>query len=294
MSYPNYPKNRLIVDNVDLTEKFKMILADGYTLEPPKPKTYTIEIPGGNGTLDLTETLTGDTTYENRHDKFQFYALFHEDFEKTKTDVSNFLHGKAYDYKITMDKEYTYHGRFTVSSYLRNSYSDGIVGIIEIAVEAAPFKLKKEQVFKIDAVGGAVIYLDSGRMRVRPTVETDRLVKIIYMGQTVIIQQGSWTVNDLLLTEGVNEVYLSSYDIRNIKWSDFKTNSLTWGKLKERRLFEWYKSNGNGTYLQKTWANFADTKWSDITSQIWGDQTYLGAITENIKDVYIKYAWGDL
>ena len=128
MSYPDYPNNRLIVDGVDLTEKYQMILLDGYTLEPPEPKTYTVDIPGGDGVIDLTETLNGDTVYNNRKQKFTFYVIGTSTFERVKTEVSNFLHGKAFDYKITMDPDYIYHGRFKVSSYNHAAYSIGIVG----------------------------------------------------------------------------------------------------------------------------------------------------------------------
>ena len=89
----NYPKNRLIVNGVDLTEKFKMVLSDGYTLTPPSPKTYIIDIPGGHGKLDLTESLFGDVPYDNRKQEFTFYIINVEDFEKAKTEISNMLHG---------------------------------------------------------------------------------------------------------------------------------------------------------------------------------------------------------
>ncbi len=35
MSYPDYPENRLIVNGVDLTLKYGLILIDGYKLESP-------------------------------------------------------------------------------------------------------------------------------------------------------------------------------------------------------------------------------------------------------------------
>ena len=57
MGYPDYPNNRLIVDGKDLTKEFGIILGDGYVMEPPSPKTYIVDIPSGNGKLDLTESL---------------------------------------------------------------------------------------------------------------------------------------------------------------------------------------------------------------------------------------------
>ena len=55
MSYPNYPENRLIVGGVDLSVRYQLILLDGYTLYTPKSKTYTVDIPDGDGSIDLTQ-----------------------------------------------------------------------------------------------------------------------------------------------------------------------------------------------------------------------------------------------
>ena len=294
MGYPDYPKNRLIVNGVDLTEKFKMVLVDGYTLEPPEPKTYIVEIPGGNGKLDLTETLLGDTAFNNRKQSFQFCIIGTTDFEQVKTSVSNFLHGKDYDYKITMDPNYTYHGRFKVTEYQHDSYSLGVVGVINIEVYSRPFKLKDKQVVRGDAVGGKIMYIDSGRMRVRPVIETDGFVKIIYNNKLIVLQQGSWALNDLYFTAGQNEVYFNSYDIRNILWSDLKTNNITWGDFKKRRLFEWYKSNGDSTYILLSWSDLSSDTWSSIEDKTWADMTYKSEQTSVIRDIYVKYDWGDL
>lgn len=295
MGYPNYPNNRLIVNGVDLTTDFKMVLADGYSLEPPEPKTYVVDIPGGNGKLDLTESLMGDTAYNNRKQEFTFYIIDVKEFEKVKTRISNFLHGRKFDYQMTMDPGYTYNGRFSISSYIHDgNYSIGKVGVIRISIDANPFKLKPEQVYKIDAVGGKTVYLESGRMRVRPVVETDGLVKVIYNHKLITLQQGTWTLNDLLLTEGMNEVYFNSYDIRNLKWGDLRNNTVTWEGFKAKRLYEWYKSNGDGTYVSKTWEEFSGLTWSSVSSKTWSEQIYKYETTSTIKNVYVKYDWGDL
>lgn len=294
MSYPDYPNNRLIVNGVDLTPTFKMVLVDGYTLDPPKPKTYTVDIPGGNGKLDLTESLLGDTAYDNRKQEFIFYIIDSDNFEKVKTSVSNFLHGRSYNYKITMDPEYTYHGRFSVSSYTHNMYANGRVGIIKVAIDSDPFKYKDDQIFKVDAIGGTIVYLPSGRLRVRPTIETDGFLKVIYDHKLFTLQQGTWKINDILLTEGTNEIYFNSYDIRNLTWGDIKNNSITWAEFKKRRLFEWYKSNGDGTYVHKRWEDLSDLTWADISRQTWADQMYKSELVEVVKNVYVKYDWGDL
>ena len=89
-------------------------------------------------------------------------------------------------------------------------------------------------------------------------------------------------------------MYFNSYDIRNILWSDLKTNNITWGDFKKRRLFEWYKSNGDSTYILLSWSDLSSNTWSSIEDKTWADMTYKSEQTSVIRDIYVKYDWGDL
>lgn len=292
-----YPVNRLIVDGVDLSLRYGLILTDGYTLEPPESKTYQVDIPGGDGVIDLTESLLGDTAYKNRKMEFEFYAVGLEDakdYERLMTEVKNFLHGKSFDFQITMDPDYTYHGRFTVSGPKHSRYTVGIVGYLKITANADPYKYKSDTIYKLDAVGGRVAYFESGRKRVCPVIETDGLLKVIFNNTLYTLPQGTWSINDILFNSGVNEMYFNSYDIKNLTWGEIKASELTWSDMKKKRLFEWYKSNGNGTQVIETWADEAEKTWGDLASKTWGELTYMTDVTTNVKDIYVKYKVGDL
>ena len=180
MSYPDLPNNRLIVNGVDLSIRFQMVLLDGYTLEPPEPKTYTVDIPGGNGVIDLTEALTGDVAYKNRKQEFTFAVIDVKNFEKVKTEVSNFLHGRAFDYTMTMDPGYTYHGRFSVDSYSHEAYANGLLGQFKIKVDADPYKLKEHCAYRLNATGGKLYRFESGRRPVHPTIECTQPTIIVW------------------------------------------------------------------------------------------------------------------
>lgn len=294
MSYPDLPKNRLIVNGIDLTERYNLVLVDGYTLEPPEPKTYTVDIPGGNGVIDLTDALSGDVVYNNRSQEFELYAIGVNDFEKLKTDVSDLLHGKSFDYKITMDPDYTYHGRFSISSYTHGTYSNGKVGVIKIKIDADPYKYRKHQVIRVDAVGGKIIYCMSGRMRARPSIETNGFLRVIFDGKKYELPQGTWNINDILFTYGTNEIYFCSYDIRNLRWKDLKTNNVTWGEFGKMRLFEWYKFNGDGTYVMKKWSDLVNSTWADLADSVWTDLQYMSEDVISADDIFVAYEWGDL
>ena len=290
----DYPNNRLIVNGVDLTQKFQMILADGYTLTPPSIKTYTVDIPGGHGKLDLTEALFGDVAYNNRKQEFIFYLINVKDFEKAKTDISTMLHGKYFEYKMTMDPEYTYKGRFTIDSYSHTAFSSGNLGEIKISIDADPFKYKKDRVFVISAIGGETYSFESGRKRVLPSIETDGLLKVIYNGKLFTLPKGTWKLNELVFNSGQNEVYFNSFDVRNLTWGQLR-DTTNWGQFKEKKLYEWYKSNGDGTYVFTTWDSL-DPKhsWEYYRGKAWKDIVYMWDKVKDVSDSYIKYEWGDL
>lgn len=294
MGYPNLPQNRLIVNGVDLTTQFKMVLLDGYTLEPPSPKTYVVDIPGGNGKLDLTESLFNDVVYGNRNQEFTFAVIYPDDFEKVKTQVSNFLHGKSFNYTMTMDPGYTYHGRFTVSSYAHQMYANGRVGTFKVKVDADPYKLKAAQTFEFDCVGGQIFKLTSGRKPVRPKITTDGSLKVIFDGVLTTLPEGTWTVNDILFRSGENEIYLNSHDIHNLKWGELQTNKVTWGDFGQKRLFEWYRSNGLIDIVHMPWKSLEDKTWESLKDKKWSEIIYGTEEYVSDKKVYVSYEWGDL
>ena len=220
----DYPDNRLVVDGVDLSDTYRMILIDGYTLSPPEPKIYTVDIPGGDGVIDLTDAIIGDTVYNNRSQVFTFYILDQQnqqDFEATKTLVSNFLHGKAFDYYFTMDPEYTYHGRFQVTNYEHEAINTGILGSIEITVDANPYKSKGTMGYTLDAVGGKEFHLSSGRRRVNPTIECTEPCTVAFRDDDeVSLSAGTWKLNTVVFEEGDNEIYINSHKLYYLRWDD--------------------------------------------------------------------------
>lgn len=304
MSYPDYPKNRLIVGGVDLTERFRLILVDGYELEPPSPKTYTVDIPGGDGVIDLTDTLTGNVAYNNRTQKFSF-ALMNmkgvnnvsiQEFERQKTEIMNFLHGKAFDYQMTMDPDYTYHGRFTVSSHAQSMYSNGRLGAIEITIDAEPYKLKRNCTYKLNATGGKLFRLESGRKPVHPTLECAEPCQVTWDGNQFVVPAGTYRLNDVTFQDGWNEIYINSHQFWNITWGEVDeggTHEMTWGEASSYRWDDIQRLEGDYLDAPRSWEEIATQRWSDLTSTTWGELNFK---TEDAPEVlvYLQYEWKDL
>lgn len=304
----NYPKNRVIVDGTDLSMQFRMILLDGYELNPPKPKTYTVDIPGGNGVIDLTTALTGDVVYENRSQTFSFATLEYSDFEWVKTEVSNFLHGKAFDYQITMDPGYTYHGRFTVNSYSHQVHNGAFVGgtffppgklgVIEVTVDAEPYKLKEHCVYKLNATGGKMFRLESGRMPTHPVIECEEPCIVTWNDNVTVVPAGTYRLNHVLFQDGWNEIYINSRSFWNITWQDISQSGevpRTWQQLIDQpaRWDDIQRLEGDIQDVAIEWSDLGLIRWSEVADTVWEK---MGTTNTSVPDVYVylSYDWKDL
>ncbi|MDO5397613.1 MAG: hypothetical protein Q4G33_06760 [bacterium] len=111
-------------------DDWKILPTERPVFAPPKPKTTYIDVPGGNGALDLSESLTGYPIYENRTGSFKFrvmndYVEWHERY----TEIMEHLHGKSMNAILADDPDYFYKGRFTVDSWTSgNTWSEITIG----------------------------------------------------------------------------------------------------------------------------------------------------------------------
>lgn len=296
MSYPDLPNNRLIVNGVDLSIRFQMVLLDGYTLEPPEPKTYTVDIPGGNGVIDLTEALTGDVAYKNRKQEFTFAVIDVKNFEKVKTEVSNFLHGRAFDYTMTMDPGYTYHGRFFVDSYSHEAYANGLLGQFKVKVDANPYKLKEHCAYRLNATGGKLYRFESGRRPVHPVLECSQPCFVAFKGVETVIPAGTYRLNDIVFYNGVNEIYLNTSRLWFVVWDEVgegKNYAMTWNDASSNTWDSIQKLGAGVENAPSCWNDISNKVWSDVADNLWKEMDYR---RENIPDTtaYLTYDWEDL
>lgn len=104
---------------------------------PPDVKTHIVDIPGANGQIDLTESLTGYPLYENRTGSIEFYvANGYEDWAVLYSKIMNYLHGKRMRATLEDDRYFYYEGRFEVNKWT----SDKWWSKITIDYDVYPYK----------------------------------------------------------------------------------------------------------------------------------------------------------
>ena len=60
---------------------------------PPSVKTVLMSIPGSDGVLDLTESLTGEVHFENRKGSMEFSVENKDRWFELYSDIMDYLHG---------------------------------------------------------------------------------------------------------------------------------------------------------------------------------------------------------
>lgn len=89
------------------------------SFSPPSFSMQTLEIPGRDGLLDVTTSLTKFPTFGNRSGSFEF--LIHPDspytWYETYQKVANHLHGQTKSVSLEDDPAYWYEGRFWLNDF---------------------------------------------------------------------------------------------------------------------------------------------------------------------------------
>ncbi len=117
---------------------FGLILT-GQNIGVPKAKTYTVDIEGMDGSLDLSEFF-GEIKYENRTLKFTFEVIEKIlDWQLRMSIISSFLHGQKMKIEVWSDPDFYYIGRCAVDEYSSSSR----LGKIVISCDVEPYKYKQ-------------------------------------------------------------------------------------------------------------------------------------------------------
>lgn len=99
-------------------DDWHLIPASRPLFNPPSVKTNYVDIPGGDGMLDLTTALTGHPTYSNRTGSWTFYVQNgFKDWTALYSEIMVYLHGQHLKAVLEDDPAYYYEGRFSVNQW---------------------------------------------------------------------------------------------------------------------------------------------------------------------------------
>lgn len=197
---------------------FSLIL-NSKEIAAPKPKNAEIEIPGADGTIDLTEFF-GQVNYENCIHKFQFSTIVPQNqFLTLYSTIKSALHGQKARIVLDDDSGFFYVGRLYVSPF---TSSKGI-GTLSIEANCEPYKYKIAKTVVTRAVSGTEnIVLVNSRKRATPevTITTENTIRITYGNNIWDLGSGSYTLPELELIEGNNMVTVTGTGVVSFTWQE--------------------------------------------------------------------------
>ena len=120
-------------------DHFGLVPTTRPVIPPPSVKTHTIEIPGTNGVVDLTESLTPYVLYQNRSGSFEFAVVAERyDWAHLYSKIMNYIHGHRARIILEDDPNWYYEGRFAVNSWNTGS---GTCPTVAIDYDLYPYKM---------------------------------------------------------------------------------------------------------------------------------------------------------
>lgn len=119
---------------------WSLLLNERPKISPPEPKTDYVDIPGGDGSLDFTESLFGDVKYKTRILEFTFITLkARKQWTELYSDILDYLHGQRMKIIFDEDPDFYYIGRVSVNEWKSSKAYSTIV----INAEVDPYKYEQ-------------------------------------------------------------------------------------------------------------------------------------------------------
>lgn len=198
----------IIIDNLSTYDDWGLILTS-ITLAPPAVKTKYVDLPIGDGSIDLTDALLGRPSFEDRKGSFTFDVLVPiENRAGLISVIGSFLHGRKRKIILPDDLDYFYYGRLQI----RNFTTIGVIGKLEIEIVCEPYKYKRE-VTRIQGTvgesGTSTVLCINSHMAVIPTFTLDAPSTITFANQSYNVSAGSFQVTNIIFDEGQNILHIS-------------------------------------------------------------------------------------
>lgn len=189
-----------------------LLLASGWNLEAAQPKTSFVEVPAGDGALDITDVLAGEPRYQTRNISFGLVLTQPEgEWESIRQTVENYCAGQRMNLVLPHDQKHYLTGRISAGDLERQAGS----AVINLSAICDPWRYKTNETvvsLTVPASGTITGNLRNERRRVIPEITTDGPVDVTINSVTQSISAGTFTFTDFILEPGNNDVVVTGTD----------------------------------------------------------------------------------
>ena len=198
-----------ILDKFNTWYDWRAILT-GKSIPDPEPKTNYVEIDGMDGSLDLSEALTGEVVYNDRtlEASFLIDSGTVKDRATLLRQITTALHGKKVQIIEPDDLDHYFTGRVKIKTY------SNTLPYLEFTLEATcdPWRYALEETVRsIDVTGDPmdIVIRNSGVKSVCPTIAVTGAVTLAFNGSKIELTEGVYKVPSLKFKQGFSVVNVS-------------------------------------------------------------------------------------
>lgn len=202
---------------------------------PPSVKTNYVDIPGGDGSLDLTTAISARAVFKDRSGSFTFYvANGYKEWQEAYSEIMGYLHGKKLKAILEDDPNYYYEGRFAVNnwqsdkdyssitiSYVVGPYKRSIVAAGEDWLwDTFNFDTDMIQSYRDLTVDGTLtLSIGGDDMPNAPTIITSATgMTVTYNGETYSLSKGTNYIPELTMSEETNTLTFKGNGTITVKY----------------------------------------------------------------------------
>ena len=213
-------KRGVLFEDIHTFEKWGLILSHT-EISFPEPKKEKVDVPGADGELNFSKSLTGDIKYKNRIITLTFVTTERYDLWKAlASDIANCLHGQEFE-RIILDEDQNFYYKGTAE--VNQFKSDKSIGTIVIECNVEPYKYDLtssnedwlwdpfsfedgiiNETKDLVVNGELEITIIGRRMKVVPKFTCDNPLQLIFNGTTYNLSSGTSYSPDIEICEGEN------------------------------------------------------------------------------------------
>ena len=171
-------------------------------VQPAKPKTKFIDIPGADGSKDYSESPAGRVVYSTRKITWTYKLYPGDNWVAKYTEVSNAINGLNCQIRLDDDPDYFYLGRVSVDKY----DSDSILHTITVTATCQPYKVQAVTESFTITTEDTIFSLLGGKMPVVPTITVTKDTTLVWAGSSYSLSAGTHKLLDVVITEGINNL----------------------------------------------------------------------------------------
>lgn len=178
------------------------------TIDPPEPKTYTIDLDGRDGSLDLSESLAGEIKFKDRTLTATFSMTEGSQAERVALmrKILNYVHGRTRKIIEPDDPDHYFIGRCKISAVVHNR----VYSTFTLTATCEPWRYFRETFSRHCQVNSVtpvkLIFTNEGARTTCPILNVTGSITVVLPTENVVLTTGSYRLTSLKLYAGTNEV----------------------------------------------------------------------------------------